>query len=66
MKCKEFIKSYRNRQKHLVILIMSISLEFYIEGRYDIGHVLHLEFNVDVLLLILLDFINEVVVKLGF
>jgi hypothetical protein len=45
---------------------VSICLEFYIEGRYDIGYVLHLEFNVDVLLLILPDFINEVVVKLGF
>ena len=66
MKCKELIKSYRNRQKHLVILIVSICLEFYIEGRYDIGYVLNLEFNVDVLLLILLDFIDEVVVKLGF
>lgn len=50
----------------MVILIVSICLEFYIEGRYDIGYVLHLEFDVDVLLLILLDFIDEVVVKLGF
>ena len=45
---------------------MSICLEFYIEGRDDIGYVLHLEFDVDVLLLILPDFIDEVVVKLGF
>jgi hypothetical protein len=50
----------------LATLIVSICLEFYIEGRYDIRHVLYLEFDVDVLLLILPDFIDEVVVKLGF
>ena len=66
MKCKEFIESYRNRYKHLIILIVSICFEFYIEGWDDIRYILYLEFNVDVLLLILLYFIDEVIVELGF
>ncbi len=45
---------------------MTICFELYIEGWDDVGDILYLELEVYVLLLVLFDFIDEVVVKFGF
>jgi hypothetical protein len=65
MESKEFIKANRNRNEHLVALIIPVSFEFYVEGWDHVRHIFHLEFDVYVLLLILLNLINVAIVELG-
>lgn len=49
----------------MVALIIPVSFEFYVEGWDHVRDIFNLEFDVYVLLLILLNLINVAIVKLG-
>jgi hypothetical protein len=63
---EEFVKTNRNRDKQLIVLIMPVCFEFDVESWNDVRNILDLEFDVDVLLLALLYLVDVVVVQLRF
>lgn len=58
MECEKFIKTKRNRYKHVVVLIVLIRFEFKIQCGDDIRNIFDLELNTNILLLIHLNLLD--------